>query len=310
MDEIILTVSMPNYNHAKYLPQRIPSLLKALPTNSELIIVDDGSTDQSVQIIEEFAKHDQRLIFIRKKQNQGVMSALDTILQKARGKYISFQSSDDYILPNFFQELLTVAEAYPHFGIYCSNFGFSYGDLDQEMKTAQWSLLSEKVDSLTLFPAENIVTVFRKVGFWVPGHSSIISREWVEKLGRFHPILRQHADWFLIHAVALMAGVVYLPKNLAIFRMDDQSFTSRERKKKKALFEIHMEYFKILSGKGAQELRARFRASNLLREAIIWRVFSLLIRPQYWDFLFSFATGVIERKWRKFWKTMNRQNGT
>lgn len=296
---------MPNYNHGKYLPERIPSLLKALPINGELIIVDDGSTDESAEIIQEFAKQDPRLVFIKKDKNEGVVAALQAILQKARGKYISFQSSDDYILPNFFKEMLTLAETHPDFGIYCSNFGFCHGDLDKEMKNLQWSLLSEKAETIRLFPPEDIVQVFRKVGFWVPGHSSIISREWIEKLGGFNPVLCQHSDWFLFHSIALMAGVAYLPKNLSIWRLDEQSFTSQERKNKKALFQIHMQYFKILNQKDLKDLRVRFRDSNLLREAILWRLFSLVIRPQYWDFLFSFATGLIGRKWRKFWNFLS-----
>ncbi len=147
MEEIVLSVSMPNYNHGSYLLKRIPSLLDAMPHNAELIIVDDGSTDNSVEIIEQFAVLDKRIIFIRHEKNKGVIAALNQILAIARGKFISFQSSDDHIFPHFFSTMLKTAQDYPNYAIYCSNFGFCQDFIPKDLSTVKFHQLLSNIDT-------------------------------------------------------------------------------------------------------------------------------------------------------------------
>lgn len=301
MEELILSVSMPNYNHASYLPQRIPSLLAAMPQNSELIIVDDGSTDGSAEIIQKFAEQDPRIVFIKKEKNGGVIQALQEILARARGKFLSFQSSDDYILPHFFLRLLDFSKEYPGFAIYTSHFGFCRDHIPRHSNEIESHPLIYKLQKPGLFRTDQIVQIFFKTEFWIPGHASIIERESAIRAGGFNSSLSQHADWFLIHVAAFLGGVAYLPETLSILRLDRNSFSSRQIANKKKLFEVEMNFFKILKKEEMKELRTLFSRSGILRGYIKRRFFSLFFRPIYWDFLLFFSIRFIQRCFRKLY---------
>lgn len=110
MNNPLLSIIVPVYNVEKYLHRCIDSILNQTFTNFELILVNDGSTDNSRNICEEYSIKDARIIVIHKK-NEGVSSARNTGLDNAKGKFITFIDSDDYIsndyLETFFIENLS-----------------------------------------------------------------------------------------------------------------------------------------------------------------------------------------------------------
>ena len=105
----IVSVLVPVYNVEKYLPRCLESILQQTLSDIEVICVNDGSTDQSAQILENYAEIDKRIIVITK-ENGGLPSARNAALNKACGKYIGFVDSDDYIQPDMFEKLVNTAE--------------------------------------------------------------------------------------------------------------------------------------------------------------------------------------------------------
>ena len=99
MDEIIISVIVPVYNVEKYLDECLQSILKQSFTKIELLLVDDGSHDDSLRICEEYAKKDFR-VKVFHKSNGGQASARNLGLDKAVGSYIVFVDSDDVLSPN------------------------------------------------------------------------------------------------------------------------------------------------------------------------------------------------------------------
>lgn len=104
-----ISVIMPVYNKEKYLNKSINSILKQTFNDFELIIINDGSTDKSLDICNEFSKEDKRIKIISL-QNLGVSSARNIGLDKAIGEYIQFIDCDDYIDTNMFNELNKLIE--------------------------------------------------------------------------------------------------------------------------------------------------------------------------------------------------------
>lgn len=94
-----LSIIVPIYNVEKYLPRCIDSILAQTYTDFELILVDDGSSDNCPQICDEYALKDQRIIVIHQ-INGGVSDARNTALKIARGKYVAFVDGDDFIIPD------------------------------------------------------------------------------------------------------------------------------------------------------------------------------------------------------------------
>ena len=100
---------MPTYNVENYLPAAIESVLKQTFKNWELLVIDDGSTDQSNAVALKYAQNDKR-INVLKKINGGLSDARNYGLSRARGKYVHFFDSDDSIVFDFYEKMLNAIE--------------------------------------------------------------------------------------------------------------------------------------------------------------------------------------------------------
>lgn len=101
-----VSIIVPVYNAEKYLPQCIESLLAQTFQSIEIILVNDGSTDSSLEICEKYAKIDHR-IAVLSKDNEGVAKARRDGIMKASAEYISFIDSDDYYEPDFCERMFS-----------------------------------------------------------------------------------------------------------------------------------------------------------------------------------------------------------
>lgn len=104
-----LSVIIPVYNREKYLMKCMDSVLSQTFRDMEIICVDDGSTDRSGEILNEYVQKDSR-IKVFHQDNRGVVSARNVGISKAEGKYIGFIDSDDWIDPQMFEQLYSRAE--------------------------------------------------------------------------------------------------------------------------------------------------------------------------------------------------------
>ncbi len=101
-----ITVVVPVYNIEEFLPECLDSVINQSYENLEIIIVNDGSTDGSLKICEDYAKRDERIKLITQ-ENGGLSAARNTAIAVASGKYITFVDSDDYIHPDMINVLYT-----------------------------------------------------------------------------------------------------------------------------------------------------------------------------------------------------------
>ncbi len=104
-----ISVIVPVYNVEEFLPQCLDSLLTQTLTDLEIICVNDGSTDNSSKILNDYEKKDKRIIIINQK-NSGVCVARNIGIKAASGEYIGFVDSDDWIEPDFYQNLYNIAK--------------------------------------------------------------------------------------------------------------------------------------------------------------------------------------------------------
>lgn len=97
MENIKVSVIIPVYNTEKYLEEAVNSIINQTLREIEIIIVNDGSTDNSIQILENFAKLDNRIIILTHEKNKGLSEARNTGIKEIRGEYIYFFDSDDIL---------------------------------------------------------------------------------------------------------------------------------------------------------------------------------------------------------------------
>lgn len=108
-DKPLVSVVMPVYNSEEYLAHAVSSVLAQSYDNLELILVDDGSTDKSGAICDDFAAKDERVVVLHK-TNGGICSARNAGLDAARGIYIAFCDNDDEYLPGLIEDNVAIAE--------------------------------------------------------------------------------------------------------------------------------------------------------------------------------------------------------
>jgi glycosyltransferase involved in cell wall biosynthesis len=117
----LVSIIMPVYNAEKYLAEAIKSILTQTLTNFEFIIIDDGSTDGSLEIIQHFSLEDQRVRLIKNDQNLGVADSLNKGIMAARGIYIARMDADDISMPERLQKQTDFLRLNPKLG-FCGSW--------------------------------------------------------------------------------------------------------------------------------------------------------------------------------------------
>lgn len=107
MKKPLISIIVPIYNTEKYLYKCLDSIVGQTYKNIEIILIDDGSTDNSGKICDEYAKKDSRIVVIHQK-NGGQSAARNAGLKIARGEYINLIDGDDEVLPNFIETLFNL----------------------------------------------------------------------------------------------------------------------------------------------------------------------------------------------------------
>lgn len=178
----LISIIMPCFNAEHYLHESINCVLSQTYSNFELLIVDDGSTDSSRNILSNLSKSDHRLI-LSHQQNCGPFPARNLALQHARGKFVAFLDADDYWAPDCLEKLhraLTEATA--------------------DLSYCGWQNVVENGQDGPLYvpPAYeqgNIHEDFLKSCPW-PIHAALTRRTIVDKVGFFRPAAL--ARWIMI----------------------------------------------------------------------------------------------------------------
>jgi glycosyltransferase involved in cell wall biosynthesis len=112
-----ISVVIPSYNRANYIEKTIDSVLEQTVDDIEIILVDDGSTDNTRELVHN--KYGDQVIYVYQ-ENQGIPGARNTGIKNARGDYIAFLDSDDYWRPNKIERQLALINEHPEYGLLAS----------------------------------------------------------------------------------------------------------------------------------------------------------------------------------------------
>jgi glycosyltransferase involved in cell wall biosynthesis len=179
-----ISVITPTYNRAHLLGRAVQSVLGQTFRDFELIVVDDGSTDNTQEVVANMG--DERLRYIRHERNRGASAARNTGIRAARGAYIAFQDSDDEWMPDKLEKQIRAFEnASSALGVVYTGFWRIEGDKRTYIPSSQ----IEPKDG-------NVHSVLLKTNFIAPPEV-LIKRECFEKAGMFDEELHMLEDWEL-----------------------------------------------------------------------------------------------------------------
>lgn len=276
----LLTIFIPSYNYGHFLPQAIDSVLAQDFSDYELIIIDDGSTDDSVHIAETYAQKDARIRFIAHRTNGGLFKRLKEALEMARGIYFHGFSADDIYLPGFLSKSMKALQDHPEIGLCCADFSYFKDDFN----SIDPKKLLPTATAIEKFSPEKVLSLFKTSPFWIPGTTCIVKRDLFLQYGGLDAQLENLSDWFLCHHLALFQGVIYIPEILTSMRLHSQTYTNQVKKNKKRKRRVYRHLLNKLSLKENKEICRRFIEAKLLSfisRELSWK---LLLNPKYWKY--------------------------
>jgi glycosyltransferase involved in cell wall biosynthesis len=211
------TVVIPLYNKAQSIGRTLDSVCAQTFQDLEVIIIDDGSTDDSVNVVTPRLNDRIRLI---SQSNGGVSAARNAGLRAARSSYVAFLDADDLWLPEYLETLANLIRLYPNAGIYATAYRLSDGQI----------LRTPGVDSsVTSHPAGPISDYFRAAALGEPPFftsSTCVNRDIALALGGFKIGIRHGEDLDMWARIALHNEIVFTPEAKAVYRIDAENRTA------------------------------------------------------------------------------------
>lgn len=221
-----ITVITASYNYENYIAETIESVIGQTYQNWELIVADDGSKDNSVQIIQEFCNKDSRIKLITHKNNanKGLPETVKFALENATGEYVAFLESDDIWHKDNLQEKIQALEKYPN-----ADFIFNGVEYFGDEEMVQSCLPNYNNMRKELLEEKNAGKILEKMGLCnlVPTFSCVMARTEVLKECSFDTPYNAYLDWWLWYQIFYNGEVIYLDKKLTYWRMHQKSYIQR-----------------------------------------------------------------------------------
>jgi glycosyltransferase involved in cell wall biosynthesis len=211
-----ISVVIPTYNMARYLGRAIQSVLDQTFTDFELIVVDDGSDDDTPELMKDILL-DSRVRYA-KQENLGLPSARNTGIEAARGKYIAFLDADDFWCKEKLERQFNTLEENPHVGVvYC---GSMFVDEAGELLPHRW--LSPPSE-FTLYEELLYANVVEG-----SGSSVLVRKECFEDVGLFDEALRGCEDQDMWRRLAEKYNFQFIDEPLVKIRVHPASMQAKE----------------------------------------------------------------------------------
>lgn len=209
----LVSVILPNYNGEKFLKESIKSVLEQSYSNVELIIVDDGSTDNSRNIIESF--HDSRIKTIYLQKNGQICMALNMGLKAACGEYIARIDSDDIWERRKLEKQIQVLENDEQIGVCFSyvNLINDQGEIVNNAYQETYNLFRPKFKT-----QKEWLHFFVFSGNCLSHPSAVIKRSVLEKVGKYNISFIQAQDYELWMRIVLQYNLFVIPEELVKYR--------------------------------------------------------------------------------------------
>lgn len=274
----LVSIIIPCYNRQKYISDAINSCLRQSYQNIEIIVVDDGSSDESISVIKSFGQKVKLIC----QANQGVSVARNKGIEACTGEYLIFLDSDDWISDDLVESHILTFKHWPDLAIACADsIGISPTGQQTELRKCNWPESPSSPKDLFLlipppFPA-----------------CEMYNAELVKRYGGFYEDMKAFADSSLRIRIVLDGGfVARTPTGYAIYRPVENSITKNREK-------IH-QYALVLLSKLKKEYSGSTEILSLLEQRLKKH------RLRYWFSTFSYHLSMKPNELIKFvWHLLN-----
>lgn len=215
----MISVALFNYNDEKYIKQAILGITEQTYENLQIIIVDDGSTDGSGEIIRNAIAGDKRVHFAANKENKGFLKVFPEAMSLCNGDFFMGCGSDDFITDkNFFKKCIEAQDMIPSSGC--------YGKTERvDIETGVILGYNGFGIKEGLITAKEFVKGFFAHDYFVPGYSAMWRKSFIDAVGGYPMDLGPQNDYFINHVLPSIGGVHFFDENVAVTRIKPTSMS-------------------------------------------------------------------------------------
>jgi glycosyltransferase involved in cell wall biosynthesis len=216
-DSIPISVVMSVYNNADYLPAALDSILNQTFTNFRFLIVDDGSTDESLRILQAYAAQDARIQLIERcnpQENWGVARSLNQLLSYADGEFIARMDADDISLPDRFAKQVEFLRQHPE--VVCVGGALNW--IDDKGRFVGHCAMPEQDEEIQTLLVGGISMLHHPC--------TLLRRQPVMQIGGYNESMIASSDLDLWLRLGELGKLANLPDTLLLYRLHAQSITN------------------------------------------------------------------------------------
>lgn len=220
-----LSVLIPTYNRAHFLPETLDSVLGQTFRDLEVLVVDNASSDGTAELMESYVSRDPRVKYIRKPVNKGVMDSYRLGLQNSSGEYQAFLDSDDTMLPNRLEKQVKILDQRPDVSLVFT--GYYYTDAQ-----------GRKLRKSPIYPDHNHLDQLL-LSCFIQWNTIVMRRTALNATGPFDDSLSHSWDWdFLLRMLLGGSKFVGIQEPLNTYRMHPNNLTRNTANEESALHQI------------------------------------------------------------------------
>ena len=213
-----LGIIIPNFNHGSSITETIDSILSQTVLPDEIVIIDDASTDNSLEIITSLSKNIPIIRLFRNEENRGVNYCMNLGTRKAQSDLIIYRAADDVFIQNAILNAQKAFQQHPSASIACGETIFFKNSLEEG--THETLALATQT---TFFCPDKLLDCWQS-DFNIPTSACITKRNSVLSVGGFKEQARWHADWLCLTTIAMRDGLIFVPHPITGFRLSSSSY--------------------------------------------------------------------------------------
>lgn len=211
-----ISVVMPAFNAEQYIAESIQSILEQSFDNFELIIIDDASTDMTLEILREYANKDSRIRVFSNEENLGIAGNRNLGVSLSAGKYIAWQDADDVSLPYRLEQQYHFLETHPDVGIVGGYLELFSGDNIQGVRRYAVGDLALRKSMFKFSPVAQPAAMIRK--------------DVLDRVGIYNLSYPPAEDLDMTFRIGMFSRLANIPKILIRYRVSETSATSKSLK--------------------------------------------------------------------------------
>lgn len=291
-----VSILIPNYNHSTHLHQSLGGACGQTRLADEILVCDDGSRDDSVRIVEEFAARYPQLRLLRNEQNRGMQYTINRLLRESRGDYIVCAAADDELYPRFLERHIERLAKYPEAGMSVSEFMVltTSGRVINQSRNMPQSFGLEGLPEY-LSPSD-LSRIFSERYLWMTSNAIVARRDAVLRVGGFIKEQEWHSDWFTYYAVGLREGVCPIPEGLGVIRENPGGYSDTGMKDFARQKPVLQAIIAAACRPPNDDLRKIFRECPAVLSVFGVQLAKVLARqPQHWDIAIPYVIFMLKR---------------